>query len=99
MLKLNDLAVKKDLDSKAMGHIAGGWDPMSLFLDRSTSMTNKVADVQQAFGFAFNQANAGAVTNNQEIIGGNGIVYAPVHQDLNQHNDLYVADIGNTAIY
>ena len=96
MLKLKDLPVTKELETKEMSSVVGGhWLPL---FDGSTTMKSKVADVDQLFEFAFNQANAGAVTNNQEIIGGNGLSFAPVHQNLSQGNSMSVYDIGNTNV-
>ncbi len=97
MLKIRDLASSKELDSKTMAEVRGGFDPFAIF-DASTSMTNKVADVDKVIEFAFAQSNAGEVTNNQAITGGNGIVYAPVAQSLSQYNALSVFDIANTAV-
>jgi len=101
MLKITDLVVNKELDTldtKAMAGIRGGFDPFAILIDGSTSLRNKVADVDQVFQFAFAQNNAGAVTNNQAITGGNGITYAPVDQSLSQSNTLSVFDIGNTRV-
>ncbi len=97
MLKIRDLASSKELDSKTMAEVRGGFDPFAIF-GASTSMTSKVADVDQVFQFAFAQSNAGDVTNNQALSGGNGILYAPVDQSLSQYSDLSVFDIGNTSI-
>ena len=97
MLKLDDLAISKELNHKEMTRVSGGWNPMALF-DGSTTLKNKVADIDQMFSFAFNQANAGEVTNNQAIQGGNGIIYAPVDQNLTQGNSMSVYDIGNSSV-
>ena len=101
MLKIKDLAVSKELDSKAMGAVVGGWKrhrhPM-LDLDFSTHLDNKVADVDQVFAFNFAQGNAGEVINNQAIQGGNGTTRAPVTQSLHQDNTMKVYDLGNTFI-
>ncbi len=101
MLKINDLAISKELDSKAMAGVRGGHDPLaalSLLLDGSTTLKNKVADVDQMFALGLAQNNAGAVTNNQAIQGGNGITYAPVTQYLDQTNWMDVYGIGNTSV-
>lgn len=101
MLKIIDLAVSKELDSKTMSEVRGGHSPLeslSFMLDASTSLRNKVADVNQQFALGLEQGNAGAVTNNQAIQGGNGIVYAPVTQTLDQGNWLSVFDLGNTSV-
>jgi len=102
MLKITDLNVSKELDSKGMTGVLGGNNqlPQSLaiLLDGSTSLTNKVADITQGFGFGLAQNNAGAVTNNQSINGGNGIVYAPVDQNLSQSNWMNVFGIGNATV-
>ena len=101
MLKINDLDTNYDLDSREMAGITGGTselESLSALLDFSTSLVNKVADVQQQFGFSFAQSNSGAVTNNQTIIGGNGIVFAPVSQSQTQSNSLAVSDIGGSFV-
>lgn len=98
MLKIKNLVVSKELDTRAMTDIRGGFNPFAILLDGSTSLNSKVADVDQVFQFALTQNNAGQVTNNQAIQGGNGIVYAPVDQNLNQSNYLNVSDIGNVAV-
>lgn len=98
MLKINDLASAKELDRNAMANVRGGHALLSLLFDGSTDITNKVADVHQAFGLDLKQQNAGAVTNNQAISNGNGIVYAPVTQTLTQSNWLDVLGLGNTRI-
>jgi hypothetical protein len=72
---------------------------LSALIDFSTSQTNKVADVTQAFGLSLAQGNAGAVTNNQSISGGNGIVYAPVTQEQVQGNYMDVYDLGNISVF
>ena len=97
MLNIKDLAASKALDSNAMTTVRGGFNPFAM-IDGSTTLTNRVADVSQLFGFALDQTNAGKVTNNQIIEGGNGIVYAPVNQNLDQGNLLSVSDIGNTRV-
>ncbi len=97
MLKIKDLIASQELDVKAMASVRGGFDPFAT-LDGSTTLKSKVADVDQLFEFAFAQQNAGAVTNNQAIQGGNGIIYAPVKQRLDQHNDMSVYGIGNTTV-
>ncbi len=101
MLKISDLTLSKELDSKTMAGVHGGkslMDPLSLMLDASTTLRNKVADVDQMFALGLAQDNAGAVTNNQSIQGGNGITYAPVTQRLSQDNWLDVYGIGNTTV-
>ncbi len=101
MLKIKDLSVSKELDAKSMSTVIGGGRKMRspMFdLDFSTHLDNKVADVKQMFALDLSQANAGAVTNNQAIKGGNGTIDAPVHQDLYQDNNMYVYDLGNTSI-
>ncbi len=96
MLNIHDLKASKELDSKEMTGVRGGFDPFSIFA--GTSITNKVADVQQAFQLALAQGNSGAVTNNQAIAGGNGVDFAPVYQDQHQYKDLRVSDIGNVHV-
>lgn len=104
MLKITDLKSSKELESKDMAGVrggiaavAGGLDPFAV-IDFSTGFTNKVADVTQGFNFAFAQGNEGAVTNNQAIVGGNGIAHAPVTQHQSQYNDMYVYDIGKVSV-
>jgi hypothetical protein len=70
----------------------------SALLDFSTSMINKVADVNQQYGLSFVQSNSGTVTNNQTIIAGNGLIYAPVTQTQTQANAMSVSDIGNAFV-
>jgi len=102
MLNIKDLTANKELDSKDMTCINGGTglmqSPLAILLDGSTSIRSKVADVSQAFGLGLGQNNAGAVTNNQAIAGGNGIVYAPVDQNLSQSNWMDVSGLGNISI-
>ncbi len=98
MLKIKDLAVSKELDRKAMTTVVGGFDPFATVFDGSTRLDNKVADIKQVFAFDLSQVNAGAVTNNQIIEGGNGPIDAPVHQELDQNNNLSVSGLGNTSI-
>ena len=99
MLNIKDLAATKNMDSKAMARIQGGkGGPLSFIFDGSTSLNNRVADVQQLFAFGLSQQNAGAVTNNQAIQGGNGIVYAPVTQSLDQSSWMDIYDVGNTSV-
>ncbi len=98
MLKIKDLTVSKELDSKAMAAVVGGFDLRSLLLDGSVSTDNKVGDVTQFFALGLDQANAGAVTNNQMIKNGNGITYAPVTQRLDQNNYLTLFGLGETRI-
>lgn len=101
MLKITNLNDSKALDSKAMAGIRGGNSPLEILgalLDLSTSLNSKTADVNQGFGFGLEQNNAGAVTNNQIIHGGNGIVYAPVNQSLSQSSWMDVFGIGNSAV-
>lgn len=101
MLNINDLSTNKELDTREMAGIAGGTSDLERFsalLDFSTSLLNKVADVKQQYGFSFAQSNSGSVTNNQNIIGGNGIVFAPVSQSQSQANTLAVTDIGGAFV-
>lgn len=97
MLKITDLIVSKDMKDCEMADIRGGSD-LFAFIDFSTRFDNKVADVQQLFAFEFAQGNAGAVTNNQLIQAGNGVIYAPVHQEQKQDNHLDVSGIGNITV-
>jgi len=102
MLKITDLIESKEMGSREMAGVRGGLSiepPRSPFtIDFGTRITSKVADVTQAFDFAFAQGNTGAVTNNQAIAGGNGVTYAPVDQTQHQYNDLYLSDIGNVHV-
>jgi len=98
MLKVTDLTVNKALDIKTMASVRGGFDPFAILVDGSTSLNNKVADVDQIFQLALSQTNAGEVTNNQAINGGNGIVYAPVDQNLSQSNWMDVSGLGNVSV-
>lgn len=98
MMKITDLTASKDLDTTAMAGVRGGFDPFAILLDGSTSLKNKVADVDQGFAFNFAQNNAGAVTNNQALTAGNGLIYAPVTQHLDQSSDMIVSGIGNVAV-
>jgi hypothetical protein len=101
MLKITDLSTEKALDHSEMAGITGGsseFERFTALLDFSTSLMNKVADVNQQFGFSIAQGNSGAVTNNQTIIGGNGLIYAPVHQSQSQSNSLSLSDIGNAGV-
>jgi hypothetical protein len=97
MLKINDLTVSKNMETREMAGVRGGLDPFAA-INFSTGFVSKVADVQQTFAFQFAQGNVGAVTNNQAIAGGNGISYAPVDQSQNQYNDLYVSGVGNVSV-
>ena len=102
MLNIRDINVSKELESKAMANVSGGAnqlpESLAILFDGSTSLTNKVADITQGFGLGLAQNNAGAVTNNQIINGGNGIVYAPVDQNLSQSNWMDVYGIGNANV-
>ena len=96
MLNIHDLKASKELKSKEMAGVRGGFDPFSIFA--GTSITNKVADVQQAFQLALAQGNTGAVTNNQEIVGGNGASWSPVSQSQFQDNYMDVSGIGKVSV-
>ncbi len=101
MLKITDLTISKELDSEAMAVVVGGsYDLQSLsaLLDFSSSIANTVADIRQSFGIGVAQSNAGAVTNNQSIVGGNGVIFAPVTQSQTQGNSLSISDIGNAFL-
>ena len=101
MLKITDLSTETALDHSTMAGITGGnseFERFAAMLDFSTRLINKVADVNQQFGFSIAQVNSGAVTNNQTIIGGNGLIYAPVHQSQAQSNTLSLSDIGNSEV-
>ena len=97
MLKITDLTTSKEMASKEMAGVRGGFNPFAIF-DGSTSISSKVADVEQIFAFTLAQGNAGQVTNNQNIVGGNGVTYAPVTQFQDQYNDMYIDDIGNISV-
>ena len=101
MLKITDIEVSKDLDRNEMAGVVGGTSDLERFsalLDFSTSIHNKVADVQQSFGLGLAQSNSGAVTNNQAIQGGNGVVYAPVTQTQTQGNYMELFELGKTLV-
>ena len=101
MLNITDLTASKELDSKTMAGVRGGTselEQLSALFDFSTSMVNKVADIRQAFGLNIAQANTGALTNNQTIVAGNGVVFAPVTQTQTQANSLSLSDIGNAFV-
>lgn len=105
MLKITDLTASKDLDHRAMAGVRGGTgdlvrQPVLPFplIDFSTGITSKVADVRQGFNFAFAQANTGAVTNNQEILGGNGSSWSPVDQYQYQDNWMDVSGVGTVSV-
>ena len=104
MLKITDLTCSRELDSKDMAGVRGGTNvtdvnsflqEVGVAIDFSSGMSSTVADVTQGFGLNLAQGNSGAVTNNQSIAGGNGIVYAPVTQSQTQANAMALADIGN----
>ncbi len=97
MLKISDLSSSKELETREMSEVRGGFDPFA-HIDFSTGMTSKVADVTQAFNFALAQGNEGAVTNNQAIAGGNGLSVAPVDQAQFQDNIMNLSDIGNVSV-
>lgn len=96
MLKISDLTASKELERSEMAEVRGGLDPFAIF--GGTSITNKVADVEQLFAFGLAQSNVGEVTNNQALVGGNGISYAPVDQYQEQYNDMWVSGIGNVSV-
>lgn len=101
MLTIIDLTVSKELERSEMAEVVGGTselERLTALIDFSTSMTSKVADVDQVFGLSLAQGNVGAVTNNQAIVGGNGISYAPVTQSQVQDNYMDVSGIGNTSV-
>lgn len=97
MLKITDLTASKEISSEEMGHICGGMDPFA-HIDFSTGMTSKVAAVTQGFEFSLAQGNAGTVTNNQEILGGNGIAAAPVDQSQFQDNWMDISHVGAVSV-
>ena len=101
MLKIADLTVSKELNRKEMTGVVGGTSglaDLSALLDFSTSIHNKVADVQQGFGLNLGQGNSGAVTNNQTLVGGNGVLYAPVTQTQTQGNYMDLFDLGKVLV-
>ena len=97
-MKIADLTVSKELDSKEMAGVRGGNSPF-INIDFSQGFTSKVADVDQVFEMAYGQGNAGTVTNNQEFLGGNGLSLAPVDQAQYQDNWMTVYGIGNTTVF
>ena len=101
MLKITDIEVSKDLGRDEMAGVVGGTsdlERLSALLDFSTSIHNKAADVQQSFGLGLSQGNSGAVTNNQAIQGGNGVVFAPVTQTQTQGNYMELFELGKTLV-
>jgi hypothetical protein len=98
MLKMTDLNTSKEMDRTEMRAVRGGTSPALPGLDFSTSIQSKVASATQGFEFGFAQANAGTVTNNQSLVGGNGTIWAPVTQDQYQDNWMDVSDIGNIHV-
>ena len=101
MLNITDLTTSKELNATEMAGVRGGrteLESLSALIDFSTSLHSQVADVNQVFGFNLAQGNSGAVTNNQTIIGGNGIVYAPVTQSQAQGNAMALSEIGKVLM-
>lgn len=97
MLKIKDLAVSKELDTKAMAGVAGGLNPFAVF-DASFRSDNKVVDMDQIFDLKLSQVNGGNVINNQAIAGDNGRIGADVDQRLDQDNLLAISGQGNSFI-
>ena len=97
MLKITDLKTSKNLENSEMAKVRGGFNPFTFLASSST--VNKVADVEQMFQFGLAQGNTGAVTNNQSILGGNGVDFAAVHQTQDQHSDMRISDIGNITVF
>lgn len=97
MLKIKDLTAANELNTAAMNKVVGGLNPFAS-INTSFRSDNKVVDMDQVFAFNFTQANAGNLTNNQAIIGGNGTVRADADQRLDQDNHLRVANLGNAFI-
>lgn len=98
MLKIKDLTAAKELNSKAMSRVVGGLNPFAILVNASTRMDNKVVDMDQVFALNLDQVNAGNVTNNQAIVGGNGRTEADVNQDLRQANAIGISGLGNAYI-
>lgn len=101
MLNITDLNTTRELAAQDMSQVRGGMSDFERFaalLDFSTSIDNRVADVQQAFGLSIAQGNSGTVANQQTIIGGNGVTFAPVTQTLEQSNQLSIADLGRVLV-
>jgi len=98
MLMIKDLTAAKELDSKAMTRVAGGFNPFALLVNASTHLDNKVADVDQVYALKLDQMNAGNVVNNQALASRNGTIGADVKQDLRQANDMRIFGLGNTTI-
>jgi hypothetical protein len=107
MLKISDLIESKEMDSREMTRVRGGSTLALVFeprpsplatIDFGTRITSKVADATQAFNFAFAQGNEGAVTNNQQIAGGNGSSWSPVSQSQFQDNFMNVSGVGNISV-
>ena len=101
MLKITDLSVSKEMASNEMARVVGGMsdlEMLSALIDLSSSVHNKVADVNQRFGLNLDQSNVGYVTNNQILQNGNGVLIAPVYQTQTQGNFLDLLGLGNTAV-
>jgi len=98
MLKIEDLAVSKELDTKAMGKVVGGLSLLPLFVNNAVRMDNKVADMDQVFAFDLDQINGGMLTNNQALKSENGTINADVDQKLDQRNALALSGFGNATI-
>lgn len=101
MIKVTDLTVSKELSGSEMSAVTGGSDELerlSALVDFSTDIDNKVASAQQGFGLNLGQSSIGAVTNNQLISNGNGVVYAPVTQSMTQANYMGLLGLGNTVV-
>ena len=101
MLKITDLSVSKEMASNEMARVVGGMsdlEMLSALIDLSSSVHNKVADVNQRFGLNLDQSNVGYVTNNQILQIGNGVLIAPVYQTQTQGNFLDLLGLGNTAV-
>ena len=101
MLKITDLSVSKEMASNEMARVVGGMsdlEMLSALIDLSSSVHNKVADVNQGFGLNLDQSNVGYVTNNQILQNGNGVLIAPVYQTQTQGNFLDLLGLGNTAV-
>lgn len=97
MLKMTDLSTSKEMGREEMRTVRGGLSTLP-GLDFSTHIHSAVADATQGFDFNFAQANAGTLSNNQKLVGGNGTTWAPVTQDQYQDNWMEVHGIGNTSV-
>ena len=80
MLNITDLDTSRELDGREMAGVRGGvseLERLSALIDFSTSIYNKVADVNQGFGFNLAQGKVSAasmlMTGQRPEMSGKGI--------------------------